>query len=116
MINNNIDRLNMKSGQTDKFKFLDIFTVFMMVSPIHGMFYPLESYLAAGSHGDEAPLSVPVNPISLVCGSRHDCHQSLTALPPGWPQSWQILLRIHLATLQPDLQSCGERRLSNRNA
>ena len=62
----NIDRRNMRSGQTTKFEFLDIFTVLMIVSPIHGMFYPLESYLAAGTHGDEAPLPIPVNPISLI--------------------------------------------------
>lgn len=56
----------MRYGQSNKFQFLDIFTVFMIVSPVHGMFYPLESYLAAGSRGEEAPLSVPVNPISLI--------------------------------------------------
>ena len=56
----------MRSDQVVKFELLDFFTVLMIVSPIHGMFYPLESYLAAGSHGDEAPLSVPVNPISLI--------------------------------------------------
>ena len=56
----------MKFGQIAKFEFIDIFTILMIVSPIHGMFYPLESYLAAGTNGEEASLPIPVNPISLI--------------------------------------------------
>jgi exopolysaccharide production protein ExoQ len=86
----------MTSGQTNKFEFLDIFTVFMIVSPIHGMFYPLESYLAAGSHGDEAPLAIPVNPISLILIS---IYVGVLAIPLFRQRKWINVYAMYIFIL-----------------
>jgi exopolysaccharide production protein ExoQ len=63
----------MKKLHENKFEFMDVITLVMLIVPINGMFYPFESYLAAGSIEGDVVLSVPVNPISLIIISIYVC-------------------------------------------